>query len=369
MNLTPWKLWTPDGKPAANTEQIVTRARVGAAAQSESSRREPLLHSRRRGLAHAGARAAERAASDDARRIIGASAPHAGAHLRAHGRPCRRRGGECGGRGGRSPLSRRPRRPNGMYGMMYYPHNLHFLADSHMMQGRFADAKQAADRVAEQLESARRHDADGRIDGRHAGVGPHAVLEARRCARAAGAAGGAPRAARMASLRARDGARQNRQSRRSRGRTKAADDGHRGRSRNGGVRRRRVGDGGERAERRGALARRAHRSARAASTIAPSNSGSRRSRRPINFPTTSRRCGSIRCASRWARRCSPRGARADAERVFRDDLVKHPRNARSLFGLQAALAKQGKDADAAWVQREFDEAWKNADTKLTLEMF
>ena len=40
---------------------------------------------------------------------------------------------------------------NGMYGMMYYPHNLHFLADSHMMQGRFGDAKQAADRVAEQL--------------------------------------------------------------------------------------------------------------------------------------------------------------------------------------------------------------------------
>ena len=42
--------------------------------------------------------------------------------------------------------------PNGMYGMMYYPHNLHFLADSHMMQGRFADAQQAADRVAEQLD-------------------------------------------------------------------------------------------------------------------------------------------------------------------------------------------------------------------------
>ena len=24
MNLTPWKLWTPDGKPAANTEHIVS---------------------------------------------------------------------------------------------------------------------------------------------------------------------------------------------------------------------------------------------------------------------------------------------------------------------------------------------------------
>ncbi len=63
------------------------------------------------------------------------------------------------------------------------------------------------------------------------------------------------------------------------------------------------------------------------------------------------------------------GRAADAERVFRDDLVRHPRNARSLFGLRTALKAQGKEADAAWVQREFDEAWKNADTKLTLDDF
>lgn len=63
------------------------------------------------------------------------------------------------------------------------------------------------------------------------------------------------------------------------------------------------------------------------------------------------------------------GRAADAERVFRDDLAKHPRNARSLFGLHAALAKQGKEADAAWVQREFNEAWKHADTKLMIEEF
>jgi tetratricopeptide (TPR) repeat protein len=63
------------------------------------------------------------------------------------------------------------------------------------------------------------------------------------------------------------------------------------------------------------------------------------------------------------------GRDAEAERVFRDDLVKHPRNARALFGLRAALVKQGKEADAAWVQRELDDAWKNADTTLALEMF
>jgi tetratricopeptide (TPR) repeat protein len=56
---------------------------------------------------------------------------------------------------------------------------------------------------------------------------------------------------------------------------------------------------------------------------------------------------------------------ADAERIFRDDLDHNPRNPRSLFGLQAALSKQGKDADAAWVQRQFDAAWKGE--KLTVE--
>jgi hypothetical protein len=61
------------------------------------------------------------------------------------------------------------------------------------------------------------------------------------------------------------------------------------------------------------------------------------------------------------------GKATEAERVFRDDLVRHPRNARSLFGLRESLIKQGKNADAEWVTRAFDEAWKDADTTLTLE--
>ena len=55
--------------------------------------------------------------------------------------------------------------------------------------------------------------------------------------------------------------------------------------------------------------------------------------------------------------------------VFREDLERHPRNARALFGLHASLTKQRKDIDAAWVKRAFDEAWKNADTALTIEAF
>jgi tetratricopeptide (TPR) repeat protein len=61
------------------------------------------------------------------------------------------------------------------------------------------------------------------------------------------------------------------------------------------------------------------------------------------------------------------GRAADAELVFRDDLMRHPRNARSLFGLRESLKKQGKNDDAAWVDRAFEDAWKNADSKLTLE--
>jgi tetratricopeptide (TPR) repeat protein len=61
------------------------------------------------------------------------------------------------------------------------------------------------------------------------------------------------------------------------------------------------------------------------------------------------------------------GRPEEAERVFRDDLSRHPRNARSLFGLHESLLRQGKEGDAAWVRRAFEEAWKTADVRLTLE--
>jgi tetratricopeptide (TPR) repeat protein len=61
------------------------------------------------------------------------------------------------------------------------------------------------------------------------------------------------------------------------------------------------------------------------------------------------------------------GKAAEAEQVFREDLRQNPRNPRSLFGLMQSLKAQQRDADAAWVERQFNEAWKEADTKLTLE--
>jgi tetratricopeptide (TPR) repeat protein len=54
----------------------------------------------------------------------------------------------------------------------------------------------------------------------------------------------------------------------------------------------------------------------------------------------------------------------DAEMAFREDLRRNPRNPRSLFGLREALAAQHSNTDAAWVDRQFKEAWKNADVEL-----
>jgi len=61
------------------------------------------------------------------------------------------------------------------------------------------------------------------------------------------------------------------------------------------------------------------------------------------------------------------GRPAEAEVVFRADLEINPRNGRSLYGLAEALAAQKKTADAAWARAQFETAWKDADTKVTLE--
>jgi tetratricopeptide (TPR) repeat protein len=58
---------------------------------------------------------------------------------------------------------------------------------------------------------------------------------------------------------------------------------------------------------------------------------------------------------------------AAAEQVFRDDLQRNRRNGRSLFGLMESLKAQKKDYAASMVQREFETAWKNADVKLTIQ--
>jgi tetratricopeptide (TPR) repeat protein len=62
-----------------------------------------------------------------------------------------------------------------------------------------------------------------------------------------------------------------------------------------------------------------------------------------------------------------KGDAAEAEQVFRDDLARMPRNPRSLFGLSAALKAQKRDYDAQFVDQQFRDAWKKADTELRVE--
>jgi tetratricopeptide (TPR) repeat protein len=52
------------------------------------------------------------------------------------------------------------------------------------------------------------------------------------------------------------------------------------------------------------------------------------------------------------------GDHAGAEEVFRDDLKRNPRNPRSLFGLEQALKGQGKTYDAGFIRKQFDASWK-----------
>ncbi|HKQ60626.1 MAG TPA: hypothetical protein VJS92_05025 [Candidatus Polarisedimenticolaceae bacterium] len=61
------------------------------------------------------------------------------------------------------------------------------------------------------------------------------------------------------------------------------------------------------------------------------------------------------------------GQAAEAERVFRQDLERHPRNARALFGLWRSLQAQQRSPEAAWVEREFQAAWQHADGTLRVE--
>jgi predicted Zn-dependent protease len=56
----------------------------------------------------------------------------------------------------------------------------------------------------------------------------------------------------------------------------------------------------------------------------------------------------------------------DAERTFQADLVKHPRNPRSLLGLSVALANEGQAAEAQRTQAAFAQAWRWADGPLDI---
>jgi tetratricopeptide (TPR) repeat protein len=63
------------------------------------------------------------------------------------------------------------------------------------------------------------------------------------------------------------------------------------------------------------------------------------------------------------------GRPGEAEQVYRDDLRRFPENGWSLFGLLQALRAQGKSAEASQTEGRFRAAWKDADVTLTASRF
>jgi tetratricopeptide (TPR) repeat protein len=59
------------------------------------------------------------------------------------------------------------------------------------------------------------------------------------------------------------------------------------------------------------------------------------------------------------------GRPADAEAVYREDLVRFRENGWSLFGLWQSLQAQGREGEAKLVRARFDRAWARADVTLT----
>jgi tetratricopeptide (TPR) repeat protein len=63
------------------------------------------------------------------------------------------------------------------------------------------------------------------------------------------------------------------------------------------------------------------------------------------------------------------GETKEAEHVYRKDLVYHPQNGWSLFGLMLSLQRQGKYQEAKTIKEQFENVWRDADVKLTGSRF
>ena len=365
MNLNAWKLWSLDGKPAEHTEEIV------AVLESVLARDPNHLGANHYYIHTVEASRTPGRALPSAIRLS-TLAPAAGhlTHMPAHiyarvgDQAAAARANEAGAKADREYFKIAP--SDGFYGLMYFTHNLHFLADSEMMRGRQAAASLAAAEVAEKLA-------------------PHAQMM--------------PMVESLITMKTAVLVRFGRHTEILALAQPAADRPvevawwHFAR----GVALARTGKADEAVTARAALA--------AASAKVPDEAlfggtGLERAKTILALATTvldariawahGARADAIRL---WTDAVAAAdkvpydeppvffypvreslgaallldGRAPDAERVFRDDLARHPRNPRSLFGLRESLAKQGRSADAEWVNRAFDEAWKDADTTLTIE--
>src|SRR6202023_3710459 len=143
MNLNPWKLWTADGKPGENTEEIVS------VLESVLSRDPNHLGANHYSIHAVEASAHPERALPSAERL-GKLAPAAGhlVHMPAHiysrvgDYPASAHCNELAVAADKKFLG--ATQEQGVYRLMYYSHNMHFLAFAACMDGNFAEARDAA---------------------------------------------------------------------------------------------------------------------------------------------------------------------------------------------------------------------------------
>jgi tetratricopeptide (TPR) repeat protein len=148
MDLHPWKQWTLDGRPTEGTEEII-------AVLESVLRRDPNHLGANHYYIHATESSSHPEWALASAKRLETLAPGAGhlVHMPAH---TYMRVGDYAAAARSNALAadadrayfRESNTSGSMYDMMYYCHNLHFLAASYSMAGDFAHAKQAADEVA-----------------------------------------------------------------------------------------------------------------------------------------------------------------------------------------------------------------------------
>jgi Flp pilus assembly protein TadD len=152
MMLRPWQLWTPDGKPAPGTEELV--------AVLESVLRRNPLHP---GANHFYIHAVE--ASPNLERAIPSAqrlatlVPGAGHLVHMPGHIYLQTGDyELAARVNHDAAESDRRYmartgiESGMYPLMYYTHNIHFISYARAQQGRYEEALEAARQIVENVE-------------------------------------------------------------------------------------------------------------------------------------------------------------------------------------------------------------------------
>jgi hypothetical protein len=360
MNLRPWALYSADGTPAEGTEEIVaTLEAVLKRNPDHPGANHYYIHAVEASLYP------ERATPSALR--LASLAPAAGhlVHMPAH---IWIRIGEyaAAARSNKAAAAVdaayiKKSGVQGIYPQMYYSHNLHFLAVAHGMQGRFADARKAADQLVEH-------------------VGPHvknapplemfmptSTLILTRFGRWDDILNSPAPAATMPTTRAlwhfarclAYTAKGNRQSAEAERRAflavaaKLPADAAWGNSSA-----RTVLQVAENSlDARIALARGDRQSAIASFRKAAAAEDALRYNEPPDWYLPVRE--SLGAALLL------NGESAEAERVFRENLKKYPRDGRSLLGLRESLKAQGKSDAARLIQQEFQAAWQQADTALT----